>query len=111
MDSTPLPTTAMTFKDRADRMATIRQLAEEMGLSETTIKRRKIVGKSLESVQKREETAENARKHREKCEKLAKMVINRQIRAKEAALELGLTMRQLYRWIARIKEKDSVSDR
>lgn len=96
----------MVYRNREERSKAIEALAVELELSVSTVKRRKMVDKSLESVKKREESAENARKHREKCEKLAKMVVNRQMRAKEACEELGLSPRQFARWIAKFKESE-----
>jgi hypothetical protein len=98
----------MSYANRADRQQAIREKALEMGLSENTVKRRKIVEKTLETTINRAEKHQNAQKHRENCEKLAKMVINRQIRLKEGVERSGLSERQFQRWIARVKGEMNV---
>lgn len=93
------------FKDRKARTAAVKALAETLNVSERTVRARKIVGNALESVKNREISAENARKHREKCENLAKMVKNRQISLKRAAFEADISERQLRRYIAALEGK------
>lgn len=87
------------YKDRKARSAAMKQLAQDLKVSVRTVRERKIVEKSLESVQIREKTAENARKHRENCEKYAEMVRNKQIQLKKAAFACGISERQMRRWV------------
>jgi hypothetical protein len=80
------------------------RLARDLQVTIQTVRTRKIVEKGLESVQIRAEKAENARKHREKCQKYAEMVKNREISLKKAAFEVGISERQFRRWLAKIED-------
>lgn len=97
----------MKYPNQRARTEAKKQVAEELNVSLSTVNRMKICEKPLESVEIRKEKAEKARKHKEMCKKYAQKVINREIRAKEAAALCGLSMRQMHRWISSLTTADA----
>lgn len=92
------------YKDRAERTAAKKAAADSLKTTVKRVNRMKICDLPLESVEKRREKAENAQKHREKCNNLALLVLAGHATVKEAAEKCELTVRQMYRWIQKYKD-------
>jgi hypothetical protein len=93
------------YANRKARTEAKRQLAAQYNVSIRTINRQKLCDKPLKSVEIRAKRTEIHAKHREKCEKMASLVVNRKVSAQEGAIQCGISLRQMYRYVALQKGK------
>jgi hypothetical protein len=94
----------MPYKDRAARQQAIREKALELGVSEVTVKKHKLIEKTLETTINRQKVSEKRQKRLENHKKLAEMVVKREISFKEALERSNLSERHFQRWVKQAKE-------
>lgn len=93
------------FEDRKARSAAKKAAAAERNVSIRTINRLKILDKPLESVRNRTEKAEKLRYRRAFLRETVESVLSGEISAAHAAKACGLSLRQMYRHLAKAKRK------